>query len=931
MRVQLRIILFTCAVLLALTGCGRSTPVPLEYLRLFAESDLPGNGECRLYHGDVTGDAGIEIVLVSIKDIRIFDTELNLLHTVSTEEDKFGRALIADIDDDGKDDIVIGGNNEKSIRLTAYSGLLEQLFDLRYGELHNAGTVPHLFNDGILYFTAASELDIPPMLAGAVDTLGETVEWEYFTGPVPTGMSANREFTLFTVSNYPKNAAALTLPDRRVADHDENRSSLYLIDKNGNALLQRSLGDEFTTNAVNRSSETDIISGISQQFADLDGDGEEELIASISHLSDFFPGTAMIETYLPDGDLLNRKRFESCTELSIAAVEFDNDCIITVLQNQKGELSILDENLKLKKSINIPDFSGEAELQYCERFDDSDDAVIVVTDNNALYVFNRELEVLFSTAEPGRIDDAGFIAVKEGALILYTLADRLRLYQVDETPEPEGSLLVYTDPPGADIRLNSVMLEKRPISGLLKNLPAGNAVIEARLGGHSSGAVEVPIKQGKLSRITLEINTGERQTAEGMKAWYSISPAIPPVEPLKSWSDLKPAEKAVKSSDEIIISQPVDTAGGDEKDLIFRNVESGEIIIRAASMEEISRFHPPAKALFFTTGDGLDFDGNGKHDLMFFTKPEQIVSVTSADGEVLSSKHFFNAKNTVFRPYSEIDKDSIYLTTSSGYALQPRGVIGWNLASGKMDFFTPIAGMPVGGCIITDDLIIPAYRTPCNGAIQTLPDGRTVDDSHYFIHIINKQGDILPQSFDPALENNNGHLRFFKVEADDETQIFMSTYRNKYYPGPCELYRLDPLSGQLIGPLISEGDMSLLVLHACSVLDGEPVYVAGHSVNKKIFLLNKEFDVVGEFSTGETGPASGWTFFPDLNADGNLEIVICDKSRLNIYDHHMQPLWGYAPAETDGKISRVFLDDTNLDGKPEFIIVTDNTVSRYSW
>ncbi|RKX87364.1 MAG: hypothetical protein DRP59_13175, partial [Spirochaetes bacterium] len=389
-------------------------------------SDSDYRSALGIYHGDIQGDSGEELIVVGKDYIKVCNLAGEVVESGQFEGMNFGSCVVADIDEDGKKDIVIGSAEDKGVRILIYSGVLAPVADFAYSKMYNGRTSIHFVKDGVVYFSAVSSLYIPPKITGAYDIDTDSLLWEYYTGPVPVDMAADSGFTMITISNTPKSKKGLVLDERNVADHSKYKSSIYVLGSEGGVKTQLSIGPEYRVGEFQDGG----ISSVTERFIDADNDGTEELLVAVNRVSDFYRGNAELQLRSLDGDVLVKHEFSPGTEIDFSFYHTGKNLEIAALLKQTGKMYILNGKLDVRKEAAIPDFEAEGTLQESGDYNGDGRMEYLVTAGRMLYILDSSLDPVFSMAADTAVKKAFLVPDSGGKPVLAVLSDDLCIYRV---------------------------------------------------------------------------------------------------------------------------------------------------------------------------------------------------------------------------------------------------------------------------------------------------------------------------------------------------------------------------------------------------------------------------------------------------------------------------------------------------------------------
>ena len=900
----------------------------LKYLQKYTNLDTEVSSFSNFYLGDVTGNEEKEIVLISKNTISIFSLNGKLIKKKTFDEMNFGTGILADIDNDSKQDIIIGAARSKGVNIMVYSGVLEPEINFLYSDIYNAETKIHFYHDGDIYFSTKSTLHTPPKIVGAFNPSKEEISWNYYTGPAPLDIAANNDLTKLTISNTPANLNGLTMDEDTVADHSKFRNSIYVLDKSGNPLTQISIGPEYRSGEFTDGG----ISSVTERLCDIDNDGTDELLVGINRISDFYQGNAALELRSLDGKILNRKEFLPNTEIEFSFFDTRKGKNIAVLLKQKGFFYILDKNLSILSQRDMSNLNGEFTLQ--ESGDYNGDGLVehLVTVGNRLFIFNSKLEILFSSPFLSFIKNASFTIDKNNNPILIVQSNKIDILKPGK--KEIGYVSVFTDPPGADIFVDGEKLTINPVSGVLSPFPPGKLSFQAKMDGFESKTVSVTVKAGKHITLDLKLENFSEKKDMPVRQPFELDPIPAPAVPVRKWEDIHLLRTMNKNPEEILIKPYlIDLAGDSSKDLLFRSAEDGTYKTYNLSMQLLSQFQLPYDySIINVELDPLDPDRNSKTDLLVKQRYNEGFSIITSQGKVLYSKIIGRFPESVFGSGYLNKNNNLYFSINSGYSQQPRGMIGINFFNDKINFFSPTAAAPIRLIMSPENILLASIHTPTNGAVIQYPNGDIAKDSEYYIYMTDLRGNHLDTSFNPEFKDNNGILQYYLADLnmDNEKETYMVANKTNYYTGRSKIVRINMIKGTISRPLFTSEPDVQIYMHSVLKKDFNNVLAIYLRKPRILYFLSQNFDILKTINIEDKGLSNNW-LFPDLNGDGTSEMIIWDKKGFSIYDLELNILLGIETKTDSGDLKRLLLNDIDSDGKDEIILISDNSVSVYGY
>ncbi len=899
---------------------------------LQAYTSLDTSPDSSIYTGDVTGDAKKEIIIVSKNTIAIYSLTGKLIRKKTFEDTNFGSGTVADIDGDGKQDIILGCKKGKGIQILSYSGVLSELVNFIDSKIYNAETKIQFYKEGKIYFSTVSSLEIPPKIVGAYDISNNSLAWKYFTGPVPIDVAADRDFDKFTISNKPKSAKGLVLDKRTVSDHSKFQSSIYVLGINGKRKTQLSIGPEYRVGEFQDGG----ISSVAERFFDIDNNGTSELLVGINRVSDFYKGKAALEIRSLDGEIKARREFTPDTEIEYSFYKKRGNAVIAALLKQNRTFYLLDNKLSVKRERTFTEVTGIGTLQESGDFNGDGRMEYLLTIGSRLYLLGSDLKTIYSTAERTYIQKAFFVPDASGKAVLAVLSNTLTLYRIGK--DKTGSVSLFTNPAGASIFMNRTLLDPTPESGLIAAIPAGTVTFQAKMDQYVSPVKKIKVKAGHHYEVTLNLEGyNDKVNSEHLtfKQKKEISAAESPEIPLQKWENIHLSRKTEKEKNEKLMACK-DYASNGEKDFLFYDLKRHILITRSSSMQLLGQASLPSDSYFILPdGAALDINADGKEDLLTYSRKSSAFSVYSAAGKLLAHKCLGHFPNTRMNHALINQGGMLYINFVTGYVQQPRGIMVIDLYHrSRIHSFFPIAANPIGLLLTGGGTILPDIHTPSNGAAVTYPNGDTANDSEYYVYMMDKDGNPLPESFNPSFKDNNGTLFYYAADLnnDGKQEVYMIANKTNYYTGTTRLVRINVLKGSISKTFFSPGKNKKISIQALVTTKNKRLLAVYQYKPGELYLLDSNFTIERKYDMDSRGFANpGKWLFTDINGDGISEMFFWRDDGLFIYSPDFKLLFSITKGFGEDPLKNVIVNDINNDGKAEIILFSDNAVSVYNY
>jgi hypothetical protein len=352
-------------------------------------------------------------------------------------------------------------------------------------------------------------------------------------------------------------------------------------------------------------------------------------------------------------------------------------------------------------------------------------------------------------------------------------------------------------------------------------------------------------------------------------------------------------------------------------------------------MELLGQFEAPYGSYTMTSESAWsDTNLDGKMEILMFRQNSQELLLFTAAGKLSGYRKYLDLPDSLFRAHTVFQNGHLYIAISSGYSRQPRGIIGIERKNLLPGFFYPTAAMTTGLVITPDEKLLPTIYTPDNGSTITYSNGDIATDSEYFIHISDLDGRHLSQSFNPGLMENNGHLRFFFADLDNDgaKETYLYTGKTKYREGTCIIAELDTAAGSISETLFTAGYNTVMHILSMALLEGQQILAVFAGIPRELFLLGEDFVPVKKHEVSDPGYQNprNW-FFQDIDGDSTSEMILLNETSVSIYDLDFNLMFSIESDEHSGPFRNLLIDDRDGDGKTDIIIISDKAVSSYSY
>ncbi|MFW5728455.1 MAG: PEGA domain-containing protein, partial [Spirochaetota bacterium] len=775
----------------------------------------------QIHAGDVRGDAREELVVglgTSASVLQAPDLEKET--TVSFGDNAFHLSLLADVDRDGKQDLILGAAGGGNGRIAAYNAGGSTLMDETFADIFHSHTRVHFVDGTRIYFTARSDLAVAPKLVGALDALaGPEPLWIHHMGPVPLGITRGSDGRI-AISHR-----AVSRDRQDVATPYESardRHALYVLDDDGDVDAYEAFGPE----AHEGYPEEDRISGVRTKLFDVTGDGEDEALMLVERVSDLYPGRSLLRILQADGDTHAEYQGPPQTDGSFgfyrhsaggrdsgtpaqqagesgSAAEGGDavaerggaaavgEARIVVAWRRTGEVLLLNSAAEPVRQRRLPGDLHYTEIRRIGDFNRDGTVDLIVTDHTRLFILNEELETQFSTVLPRRISDVAVFPDADGRAHLGVLSDKL--YVVGPREDAAATLHLSSTPAGAVFFLNDrrIGAEELPV---LHGLPPGTHTIRA----------EIPGLSGASDRVTLEAGRATEHHARLLGDEVRAGDPLPPItipdnrpeKPLERYDDLTLRGVAGLPEGYNLWGAPADYAGDGNGDLLLLDASRGRTRILDHELELLVGTPLPAGGDRFTTVPDLDGDGVAEiameADLtMHQWEPMPTVLVCTPAGRLLLEKPLTRGYDTRAHALG-VFGGLLWLRVQTGYLLAPRFLYGVGPDTGDTAFAYPNALQVSAPHAHNGKVYFDAY-TFSNGAVVTHEDGTVERDPEAYFHVLTPPGERLPESRPWPGDDLAGRLGYFSFDADGDgaRELFATIGKDpRYYTGTPRVYRV---------------------------------------------------------------------------------------------------------------------------------------------
>lgn len=319
--------------------------------------------------GDITNDAGLEVVSHNGSQIHIFSADGDLIKTINTGDSNLARVtMLSDIDFDGYLDIGAGTSETSDLKVYFYKGNGALLKTFSYSGGYDSAMYPvGLGSDGNLIVMFGSGYSCDPRGLGKYDMVDATLEWYYDIGP-----STRLQISMTDIDGDGKKEITLGNwnPHNGCSGSSGTATSDYYfysiqIDENGNEV--------YTTNKT--------ADGYAfNYFVDFNDDGDYTAVMAEEHSSSY-SGTSQIHLIdVETGEITKSVSAASNGRWRLGFADVDGDGSKDIIgSDHSGDKTyVYDSNLNLLDSADtfgalvfVNDIDGDGDIEFATRNDET--------------------------------------------------------------------------------------------------------------------------------------------------------------------------------------------------------------------------------------------------------------------------------------------------------------------------------------------------------------------------------------------------------------------------------------------------------------------------------------------------------------------------------------------------------------------------------
>jgi len=402
--------------------------------------------------GDVTGDGFLEIVHVSGDQLNIFNYQGTLIQNVTLGSSDCTLSLIADVNDDGIDDIGIGTNKTGSLKTWFYdgSGTLLQTLSKTAGSdsyMRPAGLTGS--GDFIISFTSGYSHDNQYRGFAVYDKTTGQEKWNYKVGPA-SWLSSIADFDndgileFTNIASTTHNGCTASGVDGTGTTTTDGDIWLIVVDENGNELFSKKYPSPSDGSAKHH-------------FVDLNKDGQMQILGFESHGSSYYHGTSQVHLYDQAGTIVNTFNGQEDSSWSYAVADMTGNGMDEVVAvSSVGDshmLYVLDTGLTELDSLAV---DGRVQL-VSDINGDGNNEIVLLSTSGTITVLDNNLTVLntYELGTYGRVIASDLD--NNGKLELIGLTDGIHVLENSDTGAgPDQYMVVFKDHDGTILKTETV-------------------------------------------------------------------------------------------------------------------------------------------------------------------------------------------------------------------------------------------------------------------------------------------------------------------------------------------------------------------------------------------------------------------------------------------------------------------------------------------
>lgn len=846
---------------------GAFSRASLAYRDLAWSLPLPF-GKAEIEVGDLGGTGDPEILLRTGNGLTLYNVDGTPQRTGEVSGDVMIHSMIlGDTDGDGKDDIILGADQDSAARLLVLNGFLDIQSEASFREIRKARTVPFRVKDRQIYFGAYSSMNIGPKILAAWNLGSSGLLWEQALGVIPLSLSISTGTGEATLDHWaPSHEYARQAPFSNDPTHQHR---LLRFGPGGDRLGDFDYGPPVTS----FSEESPRISALKTRLMDLNGDGIEEFLVLEEHFSSFYPGTTRLVALDSQGNEMFSYSGSAGDTGSFTTFFYEGELRIALLWERSGVMVLLDRSLREigRRHLERRQSHRPGRLAAAGMFDGRNLHYLVVWDNQ-IQILDDSFGETGSVGFPGPVEDVKVFKDVEGRFQMAILADRLYV-----TGGDGGSGdFIAPHPPRSYPPLN----------------PSGSSVLEP------------PSRESGVLR-----------------------PPLYPAEPAAGYGALV-LEEEIMVPPEYRYSVMGDFTGGPRLEAVFYSPQKASLRLYSWDTGEWSDLFTQQGTDLYIVNTG-DMDGDAKEEMLLLDQEKMGFTVVRGNGEVLHQENLMRPFDSRIMDVVREGR-LLHFRVDTGYLLTPRGIFSYDIDTWRRIYYRPLANKVFNAppLVGEEGLYWPTF-TPHNGLEIVNPEGIPESDSRLTLVALDRQGGPLPLYQQLTGESPVCYLSSYAWAPGDSPILFhVQSFAKGYYPGTPVIYTNSPGTDRLEPAGLGPQDARINRVFAIS--RGEDQALCFHWLNPcRVTIHDTAFHPLQELYT-DAGAYDYYLWnVVDFDADGWSELLGSGGDRILIQNQSGDILWSVEGSP--GTASRPFAADLKADGSPELVIFHPGRIEVYGY
>lgn len=838
-------VLFLISFLVLAGGCSLDDPgttVGADDLFLagpFATASLPHRelawsvpldaGTAEIEAGDLAGTGGSEILLRTGNRLALYGGDGSLQRTREVSGDiNIHSLILGDTDGDGKDDIILGADQDTAARLLVLNGLLDIQSEASFREIRKARTIPFRVKDRQVFFGAHSSMNIGPKILAAWSLGRPGLLWEQALGVIPLSLNISPATGEATLDHWaPSHEYARQAPFSTDPPHQHR---LFRFTPGG----ERQADFPYGPPVKPFSEDTPRFSALKARLVDLTGDGAEEFLVLEEHFSSFYPGTSRLVALDSQGKELFSYTGSAGETGSFSVFRQNGEPRIALFWERSGVMVLLDRSLREigRRQLERRQSRRPGRLAAAGVFDGRSLHFLVVWDNQ-IQILDASFKEVGAAGFPGPVEDVKVFKDDDGRFQMAILADRLYVT-------------------GGDGRSGD-FFSKNP-----RGYPSRNTYGPAAsdLPSRGSGVLKSP---------------------------------VPPVEPAAGYAALV-REEEIAVPPGYRYSVMGDFIDGPRMEAVFYSPQRASLRLYSWDTEEWSELHTGQGIDLYIVNIG-DMDGDTKEDLLLLDQEKMGFTVVRGNGEVLHQENLMRPFDSRIMEVLREGR-TLHFRVDTGYLLTPRGIFSYDMDTWNRIYYRPLANKVFNAppLVREEGLYWPAF-TPHNGLEFLNPEGIPETDSRLTLVALDRQGEPLPLYQQLPGDNPVCYLSSYTWDTGDSPVLFhIQSFAKGYYPGTPLIYSSSPDTVRL--EEAGEGPRDARINRVFAVSRGEDQALCLHWLNpSRVTIHNADFNILRELYTDAEAYGYYLWDVVDFDADGWSELLGSSEDRILIQSQSGEILW----------------------------------------